>query len=62
MNLQLLVVVLCVLAALVFLLRPWLMRWTSARSGAGAGGSTASQGGACGGCKGCGSRSSGGCH
>lgn len=60
MNLQWFVVVLCVLAALAFLLRPWLARWRSARGAEEQ--SDASRGSACGACKGCSGRSSGGCH
>lgn len=62
MNIQFLIVLLCVGAALVFLLRPW---WRRVRAGsqqpAKAAGAEAPPSSACGACKGCSSRS-GGCH
>lgn len=61
MNIQLPIVLLCVGAALVYLLRPW---WRRVRSGAQpdkAADAEAPPPSACGACKGCSSRS-GGCH
>ena len=63
MNAQTLIVVLCVVAAFVYLVRPPLRRWL-ARRAAGPSAPVAADkasGSACGGCKGCGS-ASGGCH
>lgn len=63
MNAQTLIVVLCVLAALVYLVRPPLQRWLARRAAGPEAAVPAGKAGgpACGGCKGCGS-SSGGCH
>ena len=63
MNVQSVVVAVCVLAALVYLLRPTVRRWrakplTGPEAVAPA---DPAGGSACGGCKGCGG-SSGGCH
>jgi hypothetical protein len=61
MNLQTLIVLLCVLAALVYLLRPWWQRVRTVASAAGAAKAEAQTPSACGACKGCSGRS-GGCH
>ena len=66
MNVQTLIVVLCVLAAAAYLLRPVLRRWFAPRKAGtvimvGTAPSPTS-GSACGGCKGCASTSSSGCH
>ena len=63
MNAQTLIVVLCVLAALVYLVRPPLRRWLARRAAGPVAAVPADKAGgtACGGCKGCGS-ASGGCH
>ncbi|WP_066255013.1 hypothetical protein [Hydrogenophaga flava] len=61
MNIQFLIVLLCVGGALVYLLRPW---WRRVRAGSRpdkAAGAEPPQSSACGACKGCSGRS-GGCH
>lgn len=61
MNIQFLIVLLCVGAALVYLLRPW---WRRVRPGSQpdkTAGADALPPSACGACKGCSGRS-GGCH
>lgn len=61
MNIQFLIVLLCVGAALVYLLRPW---WRRVRGGSpvvDAADAEATPPSACGACKGCSGRSSG-CH
>lgn len=64
MNVQSIIVVLCVFAAFVYLVRPTLRRWLAQRAAGPAVVSVHTDkaaGPACGGCKGCGS-ASGGCH
>lgn len=61
MNIQFLVVLLCVGAALVYLLRPWWRRVRSVAQPRNTAGAEASPPSACGACKGCSARS-GGCH
>lgn len=61
MNIQFLIVLLCVVAALVFLLRPWWRRVRAGSQPAKAAGAEAPPPSACGACKGCSGRS-GGCH
>ena len=63
MNVQSFVVVVCVLAALVYLVRPTVRRWRARQATGPVAVAPANQAGgsACGGCKGCGS-GSGGCH
>ena len=61
MNIQFLIVLLCVLAALVYLLRPWWQRVRTVAPATGAANAEAQTPSACGACKGCSGRS-GGCH
>ncbi|MFP8779168.1 hypothetical protein [Hydrogenophaga sp. RWCD_12] len=64
MNAQTLIVVFCVLAAFVYLVRPPVRRWLAQRAAGPVAVSVRTDkaaGPACGGCKGCGS-ASGGCH
>ncbi len=62
MNIQLLIVMVCVVAALAYLLRPWVARWRMARGGAQGVAAPKDGPGACGSCKACSRRSPGGCH
>ncbi len=63
MNVQSFVVMVCVLAALVYLVRPTVRRWRTRQLMGPVAAAPADQtdGSACGRCKGCGG-SSGGCH
>ncbi|MDQ7746852.1 hypothetical protein [Hydrogenophaga pseudoflava] len=61
MNLQLVIVLLCVGAALMYLLRPWWGRVRARAAVARTAGGETSQPSACGACRGCSGRSSG-CH
>jgi len=63
MNVQSLIVVVCVLAALVYLVRPTVRRWRAKQATGPVVVAPAEKAGgsACGSCKGC-SNASGGCH
>lgn len=61
MNLQFLIVLLCVGAALVYLLRPWWRRLRAAATTHSVAKSEAQTAPPCGACQGCSGRS-GGCH
>jgi hypothetical protein len=63
MNLQWLVVAVCVLAAALYLLRTARRRWSARRAAAAAEPLPPGQVSACGGCRGCGQGTEGsGCH
>ena len=61
MSVQFFVVVVCVLAALVYLVRPTVRRWRAKQVAGPVAPAAQVNGSACGSCKGCGS-ASGGCH